>query len=263
MSSLANLFPPNRDCSQQECSSTTDQTQTVPLPCLPMPITTLERQVKYRNQDFGETTLKFRIGSDGVPRPVQPVCRTSEITFCQLLVAAGVLPESSILAAMEESCQQNVSLIRTIGRKFKFSRKTCLSICLLVEKLKAGTITFTECVLATQHMCVFRASLAEALQFVSSLAQQSIISFLQVVGLVSDDDLYRLTENHWIEPTRLAALLVAQGKVDIDVLRNATRLRYWLKTGVVDLEAATTLLIICMRESMDVEYCLPNKSVAA
>jgi hypothetical protein len=81
--------------------------------------------------------------------------------------------------------------------------------------------------------------------------------------LVSDDDLYRLTENEWIEPTRLAAMLVSQGVIEDYVLRNATRLRYWLKKGDFDFEATNKLLIMCMRDSMDVEYCLPNESAAA
>jgi hypothetical protein len=129
--------------------------------------------------------------------------------------------------------------------------------------MQAETVTFNESVLATQHICIFRSSLTDALQFVSTLAQQSIISFLQVVGLVSDDDLYRLTENEWIEPTRLAAMLVSQGVIEDYVLRNATRLRYWLKKGDFDFEATNKLLIMCMRDSMDVEYCLPNESAAA
>jgi hypothetical protein len=230
-----------------------------------MPIARLERQVKYRNQNFGEKTLRIRITSDAVAESVSAVSGTPEITFCQLLIRAGVLTESAIQAAMEESYERNLPLIKTIGHKFKIPRRTCLSICLLVEKLKSETMTFSEGVLATQHMCLFQSSLVEALQFVSSLAEQSIISFLQVVGLISDDDLYKLTEGQWIEPTRLAAMLVSQGIIEVDVLRNATRLRYWLKNGVLDLEATTGLLITSMSESTDVEYCycLRSGAVAA
>jgi len=256
MSLLATILPPKHLESKEALSLPIEQR----VRCVP--IKRLLR-AQYRKQQVGEATLKFRVASDGIVRPVQLACSTPEIMFCQLLIGAGVLTDKSALEAMEESCLGKLSLIRTIGRKYKISRRTSLSICQLVKKLKAETLTFNEGVLATKHMCVFRTSLAEALEFVSLLAQQSIISFLQVVGLVSDEDLYRLTENNWIEPTRLAAMLVSQGILEDSVLRNATRLRYWLKKGEFDFERINKLLITCLRESIDVEYCTGDESLAA
>jgi hypothetical protein len=230
-------------------------------PSRPIPVKRLERYVKYRNQAFGETTQKFRITEEGLIKPTK-ACSTPEVIFCQLLTGAGILTESSIFAAIHESSLRNLPLIRTIGSRFKISRKVCLSIHLLVEKIQAEAITFNQAVLATHHMIVFRTELTEALAHVSSLAQFSIISFLQVSGTVSDDDLYRVTEGNWIEPNRLAKMLVAANIIDTHTMRNATRLLYWLKAGICSFERTNQLMFESMRSSMDVEDCCCDQTAA-
>ncbi len=206
----------------------------------------------YKNAEiFGEVTVQLHLsdelsGNDRLTSDSN--LRTSCADFQQLL--AEILMKAGIISRCDFFQAQNVA--RSSDARESFA--------LIVQKFSDGALTFEQAIVAVNHIHLTGSSLSEALALVSSIGAPStcdtVITFLKLTGLVTDENINKLSLNQPIEPKFLAGYLVAANVIDSNTLRNATRLRYLLNQGELDLAKATRALRFCMTHAIDVEQYL-------
>ncbi len=210
--------------------------------------------IAYRNAEIvGEVTVQLHhnggesFGNDRLTMP-DSQARTGGADFQHLL--AEILMKAGIISRCDIFEAQNVA--RSSDARESFT--------LIVHKFSNGVLTFDQAVVAVNHIHLTGTFLAEALALVSSsrapLICDTVINFLELTGLVTEENINKLCLKQPIEPKLLADCLVAANVIDGNTLRNAIRLRYLLNHGEIGLTQAANALRFCATHGIDAEEYL-------
>jgi hypothetical protein len=193
--------------------------------------------------DFSEVTLALNLSHESADsgRLTEPM----QHLLAEILVKAGIISHCDVLNA------------RHVGR----SEEAKKSFAEIVDMFSERVLTLEQAIVAINHIHLTDAPLCEALSLVckrqpSRVVCESVIDFLKQTGLVTDNAIEGLKLEKAVEPKVLCRALLSASVIDSETLRNATRLRYLLNKGELDVEQAKEAMRFCISHNIDVEQCV-------
>lgn len=216
------------------------------------------------NYEAGEVTLPIPVLADSqllhaVTDHIYPLGLRHNIELARLMLDAGLVSQKEVtllldIAAMNELDLSEIVCIFSVLTSH--TRNLCDE---LLREVEIGDLTYDQVITAANHIHFTGCSIMEAHALVGSYRRHwSILELLEAAGLIAEPDIDALAPLI-SDSNSITNLLLDQAILSDRILQIATRLRYLVKSGQIDLAQAVVAIRQCTRDLIDVDDFLVER----
>jgi len=186
-------------------------------------------------------------------------CR-QDLMVVKLLIRADIVPLKKLYRLIGDA-DFGRDLSTLMENSSLLSRECVDKLKALLRKVEAGSVTFDGAIEAAREIYWHDQRLESALDLVWAPTWnlgQSVIEFLLITGIISQDDINNLQQTSVVPATKLAQLLVYAGALEGCTLQIATRVRFLLNQQKITLEQALAMVKFCLKYNVDVDSIISS-----